>query len=335
MTTDPSNNPAKDAPENTPKDTPKIKVASKNKLAVVIATKDRPQQVRQVLQNLGEQTYHPDQLIVVDGSDNPDPSFVEQFPELNIDYVRVYPPALTKQKNASLTVVRPEITLIGFIDDDIVLEERSLEAMMSFWEDAPEELAGAGLNLTNVYYTKSWLKSLAKRLFFIDDAQYGRILRSGLNTPIWNTASDKRVQWLGGGYTVWRKGVFDRFKFDEWYKGSGLGEDVNFSFHVGKEYQLAVVAGARATHSDHATQSPEEFALGKKQMVAWVYFVNGHQDLSLTMCLWGCVGTMFLNLAKGVSTLNTDLMLRALGNFFGLTAIGFRAITPGRPLTDP
>lgn len=305
-----------------------------NKLAVVIATKDRPQQLRTVISNIIEQTYRPTQVIVVDGSDEPDPSFVDQFPDLKIEYVRVYPPSLTKQKNASLSVVKSDITLIGFIDDDIILGEQSLEAMMSYWENAPVQLAGAGLNLTNVVYSKHWLKSLAKRFFFIDDAHFGRVLRSGLNTPIWNTPRDQSVRWLGGGYTVWRKGVFDHFRFDEWYQGSGLGEDVNFSFKVGAVYQLAVVAEATAVHSDHPTQSTEEFSLGKKQMAAWVYFVAGNKELSITMCLWGCIGTMFLNLVKGISTYNRNLILRALGNLVGLTSIARRAVTPGRTLAD-
>lgn len=301
---------------------------------MVIATKDRPKQLRAVLSNLCRQTYSAKQVIVVDGSDHPDPSFIKQFSDLNIDYVRVYPPGLTKQKNASLTAVRPEITLIGFIDDDIVLEEHSLEAMMTFWENSSDNLAGAGLNLTNVARSRSLLKSLAKRLFFIDDMQFGKVLRSGLNTPIWNTATDKPVRWLGGGYTVWRKHVFDTFQFDEWYRGSGLGEDVNFSFQVGREYELAVVAKATATHSDHPTEAKEEFVLGKKQMTAWVYFVTGNPDLSLTMCLWGCVGTMLLNMVKGFSSLNPKLVLRSLGNLIGLASLACRAITPGRALTD-
>ena len=306
----------------------------KNELAVVIATKDRPQQLRALLSNIIKQTYHPTQVIVVDGSDNPDPSFVFQFPELKIDYLRVHPPALTKQKNASLSAVNPDVTLIGFIDDDIILGDQSLKAMMSYLESAPAQLAGAGLNLTNVVRSTHWLKSLAKRMFFIDDAHFGKVLSSGLNTPIWNTPSDRSVRWLGGGYTVWRKSVFDHFKFDEWYQGSGLGEDVNFSFQVGALHQLAVVAEATAVHSDHPTQSTEEFKLGKNQMAAWVYFVAGNKELSLLMCLWACVGTMFLNLAKGISTYNRNLILRAFGNLVGLSSIARRAITPGRSLTD-
>ena len=196
----------------------------------MIATKDRPTQLKHVLSSIGAQSIRPDQLIVVDGGDVTIESVVEQFPDLEISYMRVYPPALTKQKNAGITGVRPDIALVGFIDDDTAFEAGAVEAMMRFWDEAPDEIGGASFNLTDFNNSFSWLKSLPQRIFFIDNRDFGRVLRSGFNTPIWNVHEDRMAEWLNGGTTVWRKRVFDHWRFDEWYPGSGLWEDVHVSY---------------------------------------------------------------------------------------------------------
>ncbi|SVC02501.1 uncharacterized protein METZ01_LOCUS255355, partial [marine metagenome] len=192
------------------------------------------------------------------------------------------------------------------------------EAMLKFWETAPPVMGGASFNLPDFENTKSWLKSIPQRLFFIDNRQFGRVKRSGFNTPIWNVKTDSNTQWLGGGYTVWRKQVFDHLKFDEWFAGSGLWEDVRFSHQVAKNYQLAVVAQAKATHVDAPVTMDRQLHLGKTQIVNWIYFVNSNQDLSTLMCLWACVGRTATNLIKGITRLDRGYLLRGLGNALGL-----------------
>lgn len=106
----------------------------KNRLAIVIPTKDRPDDLRKLLDSLRSQSRRPDQVIVVDGS-NPDVSHVvAEFRELPLDYVRVYPPSLARQRNAGMARLAGDITLAGYLDDDIVLERDAVEAMMRFWE---------------------------------------------------------------------------------------------------------------------------------------------------------------------------------------------------------
>lgn len=299
-----------------------------HKLAIVIATKDRPVQLAKLLSSIKSQTSLPEQVVVVDGSDNPVQGIAEDFPGLAVKYVRVYPPALTKQKNAGVAAVNDDVSLVGFLDDDIVLETGSLEAMLSFWKHASPRVGGASFNLTGYTYSRSWLKSLPKRLFFIDDQEFGKVLRSGFNTPIWDTQETRPARWLGGGFTVWRKEVFNRWKFDEWFPGSGLWEDVQFSYKVGAEYEFAVVAEARASHAEEPATPKGELALGKRQIVNWMYFVRSNPDLSRAMCVWACVGRTATNVAKGLARRDGHLMLRGLGNSLGLAIVLFQAMTP-------
>ena len=301
-----------------------------HQLAVVIPTKDRPAQLHCVLSSIQGQSFQPQQVIVVDGGDNTVEGIVEQFPDLHIDYLRVYPPALTKQKNAGVGSVGPGITLIGFVDDDMIFENCAMAAMMRFWEQAPEELGGASFNLPDFDHSWQWVKSFPQRLFFIDNRGFGRVRRSGFNTPIWNAPDDRYVQWLGGGYTVWRKRIFDHWHFDEWFTGSGLWEDVHFSYRVGQQYRLAVVAAARAAHVEPSMAAKGQVRLGKTQILNWLYFVRNNPDLSVVMCLWACVGRTATNLSKGVVRFNLAYILRALGNSLGLVTGAVEVVNPHR-----
>src|SRR5688572_20033463 len=88
-----------------------------HKLAIVVPTKDRPVELRRMLESVAAQTRRPEQVIVVDGSAPDIRAVVDGFPELAIDYVRVYPPSLSRQRNAGMRVVRGDITLAGYLDD--------------------------------------------------------------------------------------------------------------------------------------------------------------------------------------------------------------------------
>src|SRR5438045_4134033 len=100
---------------------------SMNKLAFVVPTKDRPHDLRRMLASLNAQTRMPEQIIVVDGS-KPDVQHVTaEFPALSIDYIRVYPPSLAAQRNAGMQRLRNDITLAGYLDDDVVLEADAVE----------------------------------------------------------------------------------------------------------------------------------------------------------------------------------------------------------------
>ena len=302
----------------------------KNRLTVVVATKDRPEQLRNILSCIHKQSFIPEQIVVVDGGEFAVKEVTLEFMSLPIDYITVQPPGLTRQKNAGVAAVHPEIDLIAMVDDDIVLDDESLAIMMDFWDNAPEAVGGASFNLPDFENTNAWLKSLPQRLFFIDNSRPGQVLRSGFNTPIWNVNDNSSVQWLNGGCTVWRKQIFEHLQFDEWFQGSGLWEDVRFSRQVARNYHLVVVGKATASHVDAPVPARRQINLGKTQIVNWLYYVNNDGDLSVSMCLWACVGRTTSNLVIGFFRMDLGLILKGVGNFFGLLSSGLGASRSGR-----
>ena len=119
------------------------------KIAFVVPTKDRPADLKKMLQSLAEQERKPDQIIIVDGSMPPIKNVLKEFEELSIDYVAVYPPSLAKQRNAGIAILKKDITLAGYLDDDVALEKDAIKNMLKFWDKADSNIGGTVFNITN------------------------------------------------------------------------------------------------------------------------------------------------------------------------------------------
>ena len=85
-----------------------------HKIGFVIPTKDREKDLRHMLSSLTSQTRIPDQIIVVDGSEPNIQFVVNEFDDLPIEYVREYPPSLSKQRNAGIVKLHRKDTLPSF-----------------------------------------------------------------------------------------------------------------------------------------------------------------------------------------------------------------------------
>lgn len=291
---------------------------NRHRFAFVVPTKDRPADLRRMLASVLEQDVHPDQVIVVDGSVQTIEAVVEEFPALKIQYVRAFPPSLSRQRNAGMERLRPDITLGGYLDDDLVLEPGALEAMLEFWEGAGPEVGGAGFNITTERRPKAkWLKWL----FLIDSWRPGEILKSGYNVLICPVAETTYVDWVFGGATIWRREVIRKFAYDEWYEGTGYLEDIDYSFRVSRRYRLAVVAAARVQHYSPPMRLDRNFLLGKWQVINRLYFVRKHGELSVLCCLWALLGQACINLGKSVVSREPGLWGRFVGNVSGARAV--------------
>ncbi|MDP3703008.1 MAG: methyltransferase domain-containing protein, partial [Candidatus Omnitrophota bacterium] len=230
-------------------------------------------------------------------------------------YRRVTPPGLAKQQNVGVACVDPAAQLIGFLDDDIVLESGALEAMMAFWEQAPSEVGGAGFNVLdrNEVPRATWLKSF----FCLDSSRRGVVLRSGYQTRIGTREQTAAVEWLNSGTTVWRRHIVEHHPFDEWFHGPAHLYDVDFSYAVSHRYRLMVVAPAQVREVPSPARRWDDDAFGRWQVKNRVYFVKKHAELSLAWCGWALVGQTLANLVRGLMDRDVRFLRRARGNLAG------------------
>lgn len=286
----------------------------KEKLAIIIPTKDRPDEVKRFLESVREQEIKPMQIIVVDGGSEGLKDILNSFATLNIDYVKKNPPSLTLQRNIGIKMLKEEISLVAFFDDDIILEKNSLKNMMKFWEDVPEDVGGACFNNMSQSFKKP---KFFEKIFIVNAREPGRILSSGFQSLPCAVDKTMQIDWLIGCAMMFRKEIFKEFMFDERFWGYAIYEDVDFSYRVGKKYKLFVVADAKVKHLSRMERIEDSFALGKMEVANRLYFVKKNSELSMALCCWGLLGLFFNNIIKGLVGFGKRYNFRAKGNISG------------------
>ena len=288
-------------------------------LAFVIPTKDRGEDLRRMLRSLVSQTRLPDQVIVVDGSGVEVSWCVAEFPELNIDYVRLLPPSLSAQRNAGMAMLRAEITHAGYLDDDVVLELDAVYEMASFWGGAGLDVGGAAFNVVDGASSGSsalsWRSTVA-------GAGLGSIAPSGVVRELGEVQVNLETDWLCGGAQIWLREVIDNYSYDNWFQGTGFMEDVDYSYGVRERYRLFVVAAARLAHFTPPVRPDRQFLFGKWQVVNRMYIVRKyrHRGLSLRKAWGASLLLLVSNSVRGILYRQSGLWDRGLGNMAGIVS---------------
>jgi len=291
------------------------------KIAFVIPTKDRRSDLRRLLASLVLQNRRPDQVLIVDSGKSSCRGIEQEFAALPIKILSFSPPSAAGQRNAGIGAAHPDIELIGFLDDDVVLAGRALGVMMDFWEEASEEIGGAAFNLVNgpPQPSLAWLKHLpvSQRLGFYGKKS-GMILPSGFQTIIQHLARDEYVQWFSTSASVWRRSLFDEFRFDEWFEGYSYLEDLDFCYRVGKVRKLMIAAKAEYHHFPAPAGRPSSFFFGVREVKNRLYFVRKHSEFSVAKCYLALLMRILISLVSAIQEKRIGYIPRVGGNVVAL-----------------
>jgi GT2 family glycosyltransferase len=301
----------------------------KNSLALIVATRDRPEEMASLLRSLDRQSCPADQIVIVDSGSRSIKTALDIYQASPLVHIHYSPPSASGQRNQGLKYVRAGMTLTGFVDDDVVMESGSIERMMAFWENAPADLGGAAFNLANhpaLYAPRMKGSSLAKRLGLYSDER-GRVLSSGFQTMIGRVSQNCHTDWLPSTASVWRISLFETIRFDEWFQGYSYLEDLDFSYRVGKAFRLAVVADARCFHYPASSGRGSGLVFGRREVQNRLYFVSKNRELSKAQCLMTLLARTAMSLFLSVRKRKRAYLDRAAGNFLELLGIGSRSET--------
>jgi GT2 family glycosyltransferase len=297
---------------------------SRDKIAIVIPTLGRSDELRRMLRSLAEQTRRPDQVVIVDeaGEGN---TLAREFPALTITVTTFPKGSASAKRNRGVEHVAAGIDLVSFMDDDIVLEPEAIEAMLDYWKTAPEDVGGASFNWLNHpprYASKFKSLPLVSRLGLYD-SRGGLVTRSGFQTLIGAVSETQYVQWLTTCAVVYPRQVLEEGSFDEWFRGYSYLEDLDFSYALSKRFRLAVVANARFHHYPSTVGRTDAYLFGKKEVINRLHFVRKHPELSLSMCALGLTARGLMSIFLGVTRLEGAHFRRAWGNLVA----GFSSLT--------
>ncbi len=287
-------------------------------LVLVIPTKGRPGKLGELLDSIAGQSVICGKVIVVDGADSAGDIASGFKTALPIEYYRCPLSGQIRQRNMGLAKLRPDNKLIGFLDDDLVLEPEAFEEIIKLWNSVEPETAGIGFNMVNMPRRRY---SRVKGFFFLDHPHMGRVLKSGMNTGINNVTEDIRTQWLGGGYTVWRREILAACPQAVLNTRWAVGEDLRYSYPIGKKYPLYVCSRARVHHHhvyDQAAEADVARYRGRKIAAASVFFAVSNEELSLISCLWMLLGLSLGRFFQSLFTRDLHSLKEALGQMEGL-----------------
>ena len=292
-------------------------ILNSHQIAIVIPTIGRHAELRRMLRSLAGQSRLPGEVIIID-EDGSTRALADEFAPLDIRVV-VLPGSAAAKRNAGIRALRRNVTLVGFMDDDIVLEPGAIEAMGVFWEQTAPSLGGASCNYVNAPRGFGQeLKRLAIwKTLGLYDGTPGGVARSGFQTRMTCLRESVCTGWLPSGATFYTRDVLERFRFDEWFESYSYLEDLDFSYRIGKERKLAVVAGARFFHYPSASGRPGPYLFGKKEVLNRLYFVSKHAELSRILCGLALSIRTLMSVFLGLTRFEPDYFKRAAGNIAG------------------
>ena len=282
-----------------------IPIGTSMSISVIIATKDRAEPLRRCITSLLRQKRLPDELVVIDASTNED---VERMVksldgDSRIIYVRQKKGGLPSARNLGVRKCSGDIAV--FLDDDVVLDPLYLEQIVAGYAGDHDLRMGG---MTGVVVKDKRAHSNLERfmhfirvLFFWDSLKDGRVTCIGMLSGLPGNCS--YVEALYGHNMSFRREIFSEFEFDEGLEiyPLAMGEDIDFSYRVGRKYLLKVNPRAKIVHGGTSREdykfTPEFYQASSTMFVRNFYSImckNIGRSLSNKVAfLWSVLGLLF------------------------------------------
>ncbi|MEK7375843.1 MAG: glycosyltransferase [Candidatus Margulisiibacteriota bacterium] len=217
-------------------------------VSVIIPTKNRKSDLEKCLDAVYCQTCVPQEAIVVEGGAQENKQYFEKKYK-GLKYLQFSgSTGLTQSKNYGLKQSKGDVLI--FLDDDLVIEKDFISAILSlFKEKSSENVGGISGNITNQNNEKEkGLYRIIKMIFLMPMFGDGTFRISGMPTFVYGDLNVRKVEFIAGGVTAYKRKVFDEFMFDEKLTGYCYGEDADFSYRVSRKHDNYYTPFAKAVH---------------------------------------------------------------------------------------
>jgi GT2 family glycosyltransferase len=239
-------------------------VAAPESIAIIIASKNRPTNIRTALASIESGQFKPTDVVVVDQSDTA--YDLSDFPAARHIYDPSIP-GLTAARNRGVSEVDCERIL--FIDDDVALMPTTLGALQAAFSRCPDAV---GFQCDDVEtHDAGRLSALLDALF-----ERGFFSKRRRKTP-----TGIEVSWLGGFAMAYRSSLFSTERFDERLSGYCFGEDWEFSLRASRYGRLLVAEGAELHHYHSPVNRAGARTLCKMRWINYQYFFRKHRRQNL------------------------------------------------------
>lgn len=238
------------------------------KISVIICTRNRFDDFTKTLPSIAAQTRLPDELVVVDSSD-------EKRLEAYLESIKMpFPvhyfhtaPGLTLQRNHG---IRESVgDLLFFFDDDVDLDANYLAEVEKIFADDTKKIIGAvgGKIVNNPPQTlrlkfESALFGMIRFIFGVVGTRNGKFYPSGMPSHPNTNQPSGFIECLSGCCMAFRCEIFEKAKFDEALAYYGLMEDVDIS-------KQTLDAGYKIYYQTSATLIHNESPMNRLKVQQW------------------------------------------------------------------
>ena len=302
-------------------------------IAIICATKDRPDKIRNLLESVARLESQPGQILIADGGHNLKPLVKEFAGRINVSCLYCPEPGQILQRNYAHSMLHQDICLVLHLDDDITLEPASLDKALHHWNRLTSEtgkpLVGMAFNVVNLPKKKD---SFLRRLAIMRVEPMGRVWSSGFASPHVpipdGTGEIRETSWLVGGAALWSREALATSHPLSFPTRWAVCEDVIFSYPFSHKNRLVVCGDAVAQHNDsyvHHSFAKSMF-YGKSQVVMRYVLVGSNTDLSRLAFFWSNGLHMLGYLACAVLG-NKNALGTGIGMVSGLVEVLFAQFT--------
>jgi hypothetical protein len=209
-------------------------------LAILIATKDRHNQLQKLLESIYESTRLPNKIVIVYSGRDIKP--VSNLFQDKLDLAIIHSELASQmfQKSIGIRTLGNSHQWVFFLDDDVVLESDTIERLFIEYLSNPifEDYAGFGLSILNRSTRAINSITLGILKFFNMYSNIpGTVTKSGHAQSYLDHPVDVEVQWLNG-ISVWKSNVLSQYPVILDKNVYSAYEDVNFSYKVSKTHKL-------------------------------------------------------------------------------------------------
>lgn len=285
---------------------------AQDKISVVIPTKDRPEDLARCMESILRQILLPDEIIIVDASTQARAlNYNNMFKQDKmVKIVSLHTRAgLTYQRNVGVKASTGNI--VFFFDDDVILERYFIKEIMNvFNSDIKKKVAGVcGRVIRPQKQDRKSRKSAFARvrkvmhkvfanIFILTKNGDGTFRVSGFPTSYYTNNKVKKVEFLPGGLTAWRRSILQQISFDEALKGSAILEDEDFSYRVSRSYVNMYTPHAEILHNTSPIMRGNRRTRAKMRMKNRYYLFkkNIPQTFTHKIAFWWAISGLLLQL---------------------------------------
>jgi GT2 family glycosyltransferase len=242
--------------------------------SLVVATYQRPSEVRRLLDLLVELPDAPCEVVLVDGSRGRETAdaAAEWARTVSAPFDLIYvssPAGLTFQRNVGVDASSGEY--VFFLDDDCLpLPGYFASIARVLREDADQTVvavAGSIINQMGLPVSTKW--RLRVKLGLIPACEGLKYYPSGSSGPFSIVApftGVRPVDVVPGGASAYRRRVLEKHRFSEYFQGYAQGEDLEMSRRVAREGSLLWCGDAHVRHLHAGGGRPDWYVKGRMEV---------------------------------------------------------------------